>query len=131
MSVWVILLLSVGISAQETPENGIQVKDLQFCTGVEDRQSVGTDTTFANTVETVFCYTRITGAADTTLIAHVWYHNDEQKADVELTVKSNDWRTWSSKRIAPEWTGPWRVEVKGPNGEVLASESFAIIPAEE
>ncbi len=131
MSVMIVLLLFASVLAQDPHENGIQVEDLQFCTGVEDRQPVGTDTTFTIGVETVFCYTQITGAADTTVIAHVWYHNDEQKADVELMVKSNDWRTWSSKRIAPEWIGPWRVEVKGPDGEVLASESFAITPAEE
>ncbi|MCX5752763.1 MAG: DUF2914 domain-containing protein, partial [Candidatus Krumholzibacteria bacterium] len=41
---------------------------------------------------------------------------------------SASWRTWSSKKILPEWQGTWRVDVLAPDGEVLKSGSFAVKP---
>jgi hypothetical protein len=70
----------------------------------------------------------VAGAADTTAITQVWYYNDREIARVELAVKSASWRTWSSKKILPEWQGIWRVDVLSPDGEVLRSGSFAVKP---
>ncbi|MGH7644461.1 MAG: DUF2914 domain-containing protein, partial [Gemmatimonadales bacterium] len=35
-------------------------------------------------------------------------------------------RTWSRKTVVPEWTGPWRVEVRDAGGTVLATVSFTV-----
>lgn len=99
-----------------------------FCTAVENREAVGVDKIFPDTVERVYCFTRITGAADTTTVSHVWYHGDEEKAKVNLSVRSKSWRTWSSKLILKEWEGVWRVDVLSSNGRLLASKEFIIKP---
>lgn len=122
LSLLFILLFATGeLSAQQ-----MSLSTIQFGTEVENRELVGADSTFATDVGTVFCYTHITGAQDTTEIAHVWYYQDEEKARVSLNVRSSDWRTWSSKQILPSWSGEWNVRVEDPQGNVLGSSSFII-----
>ncbi|HEX6983511.1 MAG TPA: DUF2914 domain-containing protein [Balneolaceae bacterium] len=104
----------------------IKVSNIQVATSIENRQPMGVDTSFAANVGRVFCFTRIKGATDTTQIAQVWYYKDQEKARIELDVRSNNWRTWSSKAILESWTGPWRVMVIDSNGNVLATTSFKI-----
>ncbi len=74
----------------------------------------------------VYCLTRIVnlGAAET--VTHAWYYEGKTMARVELKVGSSHWRTWSSKRILPAWTGDWEVKVSDENGMVLASAGFVI-----
>jgi hypothetical protein len=121
-----VVLFGATAGAQEGP--GLAVEEMVFCAAVQDRAPSLPDTAFASTVEKVYCFVQVTGAADTTAITHVWYYNDREMSRVELPVKSANWRTWSSKKILPEWQGTWRVDVLAPGGEVLKSGSFAIKP---
>lgn len=104
----------------------LSVETIQFGTDVENRELVGTDITFSSDIGTVFCFTHITGAQDTTEIAHVWYYQSEEIARVPLQVRSSDWRTWSSKRILPSWVGDWDVRVEDAEGNVIGRSSFVI-----
>lgn len=122
MSFFLLVVLSTAnLQAQE-----ITVSQFDFATAIENRGPVGIDSTFAPTVGTVYCFTRIEGITDTTQITHEWYHKDEEKASIGLTVASDNWRTWSSKTIPENWTGPWRVMVVAEDGNVLATKSFVI-----
>lgn len=67
----------------------------------------------------VFCWSTITGAGRDTVVEHVWYWQEREMARVRLAVRGPRWRTWSSKRIAPEWSGTWRVEVVTTDGTPL------------
>jgi hypothetical protein len=116
------LLLGSGL-AQDTQ---LTVDQISVCTAIEDRVPVGEDTVFTSDVGQLFCFTKISGAEGETEIAHVWYFDGEEKVKVTLTIKGQSWRTWSSKKIAEEWIGPWRVEVVDGNGDVLASKAFEI-----
>lgn len=117
---------AIAASAQETP--GLTVEEMVFCAAVQDRAPSLPDTAFASTVENVWCFVRVAGAADTTSITHVWYYNDREMSRVELAVKSANWRTWSSKQILPDMQGIWRVDVLSSAGDVLKSGTFAIKP---
>ncbi len=120
------LVAASAALAQGTP--GIAIDEMVFCTAVQDRAPSGVDTAFASTVENVYCFVKVTGAADTTAITQVWYHADKEIARVELAVKSPSWRTWSSKKIPADLLGTWRVDVLGPSGETLKSATFAVRP---
>lgn len=118
----IVIILSLGtVQAQE-----ISVSQIDFATAIENRAPMGIDTTFSASVGTVYCFTRIEGITDTTQITHEWYYKDEEKARIDLSVASDNWRTWSSKEILESWTGPWRVMVIGENGNVLATKNFVI-----
>ena len=120
----VIFLLFTGLSTGQAQNIG--VAQFQFATSVEDRAPVAVDTAFAATVGTVYCFTQIRGAADTTQISHVWYYKDQEKARIPLDVSSDDWRTWSSKEILNSWNGRWRVMIEDSDGRVLATKTFII-----
>ena len=128
-----ILVLSVICLAQEAPaeEQKLIAEEIKICTTVMDREPVGVDTIFADTLEKLFCFTKIVGATDTTLIYHIWYFGDEEKAKVNLPVKSSLWRTWSSKNIAKDWIGKWHVEITTEEGNLLGKEEFEIHKIEE
>ncbi len=115
------LLLFVDVKAQE-----LTAETITFGTDVQNREVVNADTAFSADTGTIFCYTHITGAEDSTRVTHVWYYKDEEKARVKLDVKSSDWRTWSSKKIQSSWTGTWRVMVEDTAGNVLGTGSFVI-----
>jgi hypothetical protein len=128
-----VLLLTMAVMASTGPAapGDVEVEELTFCAEVVDRTPAGADTAFANDVGQVCCFTKIVGAEDTTSVFHVWIYNDEEMAKVELPVRSNAWRTWSTKRIAEEWTGGWRVEVQTADGVILKSSEFLINPSAE
>jgi hypothetical protein len=125
----IVLLICFGLN--ELSAQNIKVSTIQIATSIENRRPVGVDTSFAANVGRVFCFTQIKGAADTTKISQVWYYKDQEKARVELDVRSNNWRTWSSKAILQSWTGPWRVMVVDADGTVLATTSFKIEEGQE
>jgi hypothetical protein len=127
-----VVLVAGGVAAQDTtmmqaPAPSLSVEAV-VARDVMDRMPVDSGIAFPADVGTLVCWTRVTGAAagvDTEL-HHVWFHGDQQVGDMELRVGGSPWRTWSRKTVVPEWTGPWRVEVRDASGTVLATVSFTV-----
>ena len=61
-----------------------------------------------------------------TTVTHAWYHEGKTMARVDLTVGSENWRTWSSKSYLPSWTGSWEVKVLDTDGMVLGAAEFEV-----
>lgn len=111
-----------GVLAQ----GGLVVEETAVAPDVVDRVPVDPDSTFTADVGRLFCWTRVAGASGETTIHHVWFRGDDQMADIELSVGGSPWRTWSNKRILPEWTGDWRIEVRDAQGNVLETVRFSV-----
>ena len=77
-------------------------------------------------MQKVFFFTRVRGAKQPTAVTHVWYWNEKKMAEVPLDVRSDSWRTWSSKKIDPVWKGSWAVKVLDASGEVVITKNFEI-----
>jgi len=122
----VALSVATQAMAQEGEEGGLAVAEAAVATGVVDREPQGAAETFAPAVGELYCWTKVTGAADGTKIEHVWYHGDQEVARIAVTVNGPTWRTWTRKTIPAEWTGAWRVDIVGPDGAVLKSVSFTV-----
>ena len=102
------------------------VNEMVFCAGIDQKNPVDVSTHFPDSIERVFCHTKLSSTEDQTSISHVWYYNDTQMAIVDLAVNAKSWRTWSSKRIVKEWTGTWRVDVISSTGKIICSEEFML-----
>lgn len=118
-------------SAAEPPvATGLSLKVAEMATGHDydpvRKAPVDTTTAFAASVEKVICFTRIEGAESPTQITHAWYHEGQMKAQVKLQVGSPNWRTYSSKRMLPTWTGQWEVKVLDTSGTILATAAFTV-----
>ncbi|MFO7654773.1 MAG: DUF2914 domain-containing protein [Candidatus Krumholzibacteriia bacterium] len=108
--------------------DGLAVAGIRFGTGIdpERREPAGVADTFAADVGRVYCWTLVEGARTPTQITHAWYHQGEPMAKVVLPVGAQRWRTYSSKAILPEWTGPWEVKVLDAQGAIIGSASFTV-----
>jgi hypothetical protein len=126
----VATLTAPGAPAQnaESPAAETPSVAIAFGTGIdrEARQLVGEAAVFGPDHESIFCLTRIMGLTPPANVTHAWYYEGKTMARVDLKVGSPDWRTWSSKRYLPAWTGQWEVKVLDPNGRVLATGGFEI-----
>jgi len=115
-----LLLLSVSSCL------ALEVVDASITTRIVNREPLDSLNTVPAGADELYCFTRVSGAAEDTWITHVWYCEDQELARVRLPVRSSNWRTWSSKRILPQWKGAWRVEVLDEHGEALLIVPFSI-----
>ncbi|GAB6064099.1 hypothetical protein JCM30394_28300 [Deferrisoma palaeochoriense] len=115
------LAAAVGIWMAVAPPAwaGIAVARSAFCRAVEAREPVGEATVFPADVGEVTFFTQIVGAGEADQVLHVWIYDGREMAIVPLDVEGPSWRTWSTKRILPEWKGDWIVEVRTVDGEVV------------
>jgi len=74
----------------------------------------------------LYCFTLIEGATTDTSVDHVWIYQGKEMARVSLPVRSAKWRTYSSKRIVPEWKGDWEVRVIDSTGQELTTTYFRV-----
>ena len=128
----IVLLVVVSVFsflpgvAQAQEAASLDVAVAAICQDVVDREPVDAGVSFAASVGTLYCFTKITGAQEATQITHVWYFGAEERARVDLDVNSATWRTWSSKIIQTHEVGSWRVDVLDSAGTVLKELQFEI-----
>ena len=123
------LFLATPLAAQDSTVAAQQdvAVEMVIARDIVERMPVDSASTFRADIGRVACWTRVSGAAGTT-IHHVWIH-DGQEFPVPMQIGGSPWRVWSTKVIQSDWTGDWRVEVRNASGTVLATASFTITPA--
>ena len=120
-------LSTLAFGQEKEAENpALRVAEAVVCRGIEDRAPVGAGDVFQADIQRVFCFVRIVGAQTETAIEHKWYHQSQLVATVRLPVKSDNWRTYSSKGIGPENTGEWMVEICSTDGVPLNKIIFLV-----
>jgi hypothetical protein len=113
-----------GVST--TSQEAVLVQDKAFCTGVEEREPVGKASEFTNDIGRLFFWTNIANTGDSTQVAHVWFRGDSEMARVTLPANHRRNRIWSSKGIAAEDSGIWRVDIVGATGDLLGRDSCVV-----
>ena len=119
-------VLPVAADSHNRTARTLKVEKAVLCKGVNQRTPLGTGNVFASDAGTIYCFSKITGAAQDTVVTHKWYLNGDLTSSVDLQVKSSSWRTWSSKRISPADVGDGMVEVVSEVGVVLSTIIFFI-----
>ncbi len=106
---------------------GLKIIDAENCSNVENRIPTGIANNFSSDIGKVYLFTKVAlNGVRQSVIHHIWYYKDKLMADVELEVKNPLWRTWSYKTMMGNWKGQWRVDITGPDGEVIKSVSFTL-----
>jgi hypothetical protein len=114
-------VLATPLAAQEMQEITVEGA---IAVDVMDLEPVEPGTTFGSDVGTLWCWTKVTGAEGMT-VEHVWSFGEYEWV-VALDVGGSPWRTYSSKKIVPEWTGEWKVTVRTMDGQVLEEMTFTV-----
>lgn len=73
----------------------------------------------------LYCFSEVVGREHRTL-EYIWRRNDKVVARVNVGVKGERWRSYSSKLISRRMTGEWRVELRGTDDKLLASAEFVL-----
>ena len=116
-------LLLMLLSA--TPGLAVEAVDAVITTAIVDREPVDSVEAFPIQNGKLYCFTRIIGAEDSTVVYHACYRDEQLMSRVELPVNSPDWRTWSAKRFLEDWPGKWHVEIQDANGNRLQKVDFS------
>lgn len=111
-------------SAMAMPASDVSVEAV-LARAVMDRMPQDSGSAFPADVGELVLWTRVNGATGQ-MVHHVWFRGDEQVGDVELAIGGSPWRTWSTKKVPAEWTGPWRVEVRDAAGNVIQTINFTV-----
>lgn len=75
----------------------------------------------------ISCYTLFDDVADTTVVDHKWYRQDELVTTKRLTIKPPKWATYSSIQLREEDKGPWRVEIWNAQSRLIKTLRFSVI----
>jgi hypothetical protein len=118
------LIVALSVSLAAAVAIAATTATAVVCTSVEDRTPVGAADRFPAGVGKLVCFSEV--REGTGKVVHVWIRGNREVAVIELRAHGERWRTWSEKRILPEWTGAWRVEVRSEDGTVLAKSEFTI-----
>ncbi|WP_457626910.1 DUF2914 domain-containing protein [Persephonella sp.] len=117
-----IFLIFVSFAVAQS----VKVEDMQFAVAIQDREPIGISERFPPDIGKIYCWTKVIAEKVPTKIYHVWYYGDKEMARVELGITYHTFRTWSSKKILPQWTGTWKVVVEDEEGNKIAEKSFEI-----
>lgn len=122
----ILFLLIFSVSVVLPAFGDISVNRIAIATDIVDREPAGTSENFSGRLEKLYCFTEIYTDNFPTKVVHIWLYNDNIIAEVPLNINSGKWRTYSSKRILPSWTGKWKVEVYSEDGALIGSKSFTV-----
>ena len=115
-------LIKENVSTQ-----ALVVKDIKICKKIYKRTPVGSDIVFTNSVDSLYCYTRIQNTGSKKEVKHIWYFENQIMTQVRYNVKkSNIYRSWTKKTILPHQIGKWRVDVHDNYGTIIGSKEFQI-----
>lgn len=118
------MLLVTALSARAAC--AIEVADAVITTAIVDREPVDQVEAFPLQNGLLYCFTRIIGADQPTVVYHAWFRGQQMMSRVELPVNSPDWRTWSVKRFLEDRPGEWHVEIQDVDGNVLQKIGFLL-----
>ena len=103
------------------------LKEIMICRGVYKRNPIKPGFDFANNVDSLFCYTKISNKGSKQEIKHLWYYENKLVTSVTYNIKTSyNYRSWSKKTIPPTQTGQWRVDVIDNKQRILGSRKFNI-----
>jgi hypothetical protein len=121
-----LLFVMVALSTSYVQAGDLRVAEGTITTAIEDQMPVDKIDSYRADFGKLYCYTRIVGAQGDTEVTHVWYYQNNELARVTLSVRSADWRTYSSKRFLPQWAGQWRVVVLDADENEIATIPFSL-----
>ena len=107
--------------------NLLSLKEINICKNIKNRNPIGIGDIFPNSVDSLYCFTKIENLGKKMEVRHIWYYEDQIMTQVRYNVKkSNVYRSWTKKTISSFQIGNWRVEVQDRNGTIIGSKSFKI-----
>lgn len=105
-------------------DSKIAVHNITLSQTVEQRQPINRlKSPIPKYIREIYCYTEIANAKGQTLY-HRWRTDTQILATIPLEIGSDNYRTWSSKKMASGWQGQWYVEILDSQQNVIERTEF-------
>ena len=126
-----LIMVDDSINEKNKKQNSdlktLKLNELMICRGIYKRNPIKPGINFINSVDSLFCYTKISNSGPKQEIKHNWYLEGIKMTSVAYNIKpSFNYRSWSRKTIYPNQTGQWRVDVIDSYGNILGTRDFTI-----
>lgn len=108
------------------PKGTPVVEKLAVCLGVKDRNPVNETTTVSSKSNRIYCWMRVASGSGKK-VRPVWTLNGKLTIGAWITIGSNSFRTWTTKRIDSSNVGEAKLEIQDEKGRVLATKEFAVV----
>jgi cytoskeletal protein RodZ len=94
---------------------------------ITNKNPTGRSISFPWSTEKVYIWSMIACKQPPSSIRHTYYFEGQKVNDIELKIKSPQWRTWSYKTLSDErYIGQWKVDITSLEGELLQSIFFEV-----
>ncbi len=126
----VILFAGGSASSAQVDSAGITgsnhsgtVSRAQFTREVVDREPIDSILMLKNDIDKIYYFSELVNLKGQRVI-HRWKYKGRIMAEIEFNVTSNRWRTYSSKKLSPQFLGEWAVIVVDNMGWPLKTSLF-------
>jgi hypothetical protein len=121
-----LLSLAVAVPTRSHAQDSTKAPSVEAAVGtsVAEKALVGAAESFPAGTAVVFCFAKITGAADSE-VEFAWYKGDTEIARVKQAVRTSPYRTWTSKKMPADAKGDWHCDVEQA-GKKLTSVKFSV-----
>lgn len=101
----------------------------QFTTAVVNREPTDNVVMLSSNSDKVYFFTELSNLAGQR-VTHRWQYQGKLMAEIKFNVKSDRWRVFSSKKIRPDWTGEWSVDLLDEHGNSLLTDRLEVVSTE-
>jgi hypothetical protein len=120
----VIFLLIIGFLAPLVQASDINIARTAFSSSIERHEPVNKLNTIQYSNQKIYFFTEVKNAHGKK-ITHQWLHNGWVTQSVTLAIKSNKWRTYSSKSFHPGTPkGTWTARVLDESGNIITESAI-------
>ena len=98
----------------------------QFTTAIVDKEPADDVVMLTSNNNEIYFFTELSNLQGES-VTHRWEFEGQTMAEIKLDIKGSPWRTFSSKKLKPEWTGLWSVIVIDEDGQPLNISSVEVV----
>jgi hypothetical protein len=105
---------------------GLHLAEAVMCEGIVNFKPLHRSAVFAVAAGSITCFTAFDVVPDTVEVYHDWIKRDTVVYRKKLVLKPPNWSSISSIKLREDDKGPWRVEIRDPEGRLMALLRFSV-----
>ena len=79
--------------------NLLSLKDIKICKNIKNRNPIGIGEVFPNSVDSLYCFTKIENLGKKMEVRHVWYYENQIMTQVRYNVKNLMFTVLGQKKL--------------------------------
>ena len=127
---WASLLPASYAADNEAPHptaaDQLHLSEAVICEGLENFKPINASVVFSVRIGSVMCFTEFDRVPRETSIFHDWIRQDKLIFRKKLVLKPPNWSSVSSIQLREADKGPWRVEIRDADENLLRTLRFSI-----